>query len=138
MRLIRFRGKDIENGEWVYGFLTEGRRYNAITDDIESVPIIENLGSDNPAVEIAPNSLGQFTGLTDINGREIFEDDIVKVRVTDDRFKKNPRFRNGVVAFCKYDGGWTTGGFDDRFYPRRMEVIGNIHDNPELLEGGEK
>ena len=75
--------------------------------------------------------------LKDHKGHEIYEGDIVKVRVTNERFKKNPRFEIGFVSFDNYEGGWTNNVYF-RFLPHRMEVIGNIHDNPELLKGGEK
>lgn len=138
MRIIRYRAKvklpersivrkhEVPEGQWVYG---EPHTIDCPT------PHIHTANGDVGKQPIDKETLGQFTGVKDINGREIYEGDIVRVRVTNDRFKKNPRFRNGVVKFCKHDGGWENGCYY-RFIPERMEVIGNIHDNPELMEGG--
>lgn len=138
-REIKFRGKVkmpekrnfarqeyVPEGQWVYG---EPHTIDCPTPHIHTVDVGKQ--------PIDKETIGQFTGMTDINDRQIYEGDIVRVRVSNDRFKKNPRFRNGVVTFCKYDGGWTNGCYF-RFLPQRMEVIGNIHDNPELMEGGAK
>lgn len=151
MRTIKFRGKDTETDKWVYGFYL--RLEDIFRKPIEGKKRITNriyTGSADSCVapttgyefsgdwyEVDPDSIGQFTGLMDCKGREIYEGDIVRVRITNDRFKKNPRFRNGVVTFCEYDGGWTNGCYF-RFLPQRMEVIGNIHDNPELMEAAAK
>ena len=139
MRTIKFRAKVkmpekrnfarqeyVPEGQWVYG---EPHTIDCPTPHIHTVDVGKQ--------PIDKETVGQFTGMADINGRQIYEGDIVRVRVSNDRFKKNPRFRNGVVTFCEYDGGWTNGCYF-RFLPQRMEVIGNIHDNPELMEGGEK
>lgn len=138
MRTIKFRAKVkmpekryfarqeyVPEGQWVYG---EPHTIDCPTPHIHTVDVGKQ--------PIDKETLGQFTGMKDINGREIYEGDIVRVRITNNRFKKNPKFRNGVVTFCKYDGGWSNGCYH-RFLPERMEVIGNIHDNPELMEGGE-
>lgn len=142
MRTSKYRGKDVKTGEWKYGHLitlnvNDKTAYLIITDDYAVVDkelkpweIAFFLNVDIFMVD--PNTVGQFTGLLDKNGKEIYEGDIVNVRVTNDRFKKNPRFRNGVVTFCEYDGGWMVGCYY-RFLPKRMEVIGNIQDNSELL-----
>lgn len=139
MRTIRYRAKvklpedklilrkhEVPEGQWVYG--------EPHTIDCP-IPHIHTVFEGKQPID--KETVGQFTGMADINGRQIYEGDIVRVRVSNDRFKKNPRFRNGVVAFCEYDGGWTNGCYF-RFLPQRMEVIGNIHDNPELMQGGEK
>ena len=120
------RQEYVPEGQWEYG---EPHTIDCPTPHIHTVDVGKQ--------PIDKETIGQFTGMTDINDRQIYEGDIVRVRVSNDRFKKNPRFRNGVVTFCKYDGGWTNGCYF-RFLPQRMEVIGNIHDNPELMEGGAK
>lgn len=118
------RQEYVPEGQWVYG---EPHTIDCPTPHIHTIDVGKQ--------PIDKETIGQFTGMADINDRQIYEGDIVRVRVSNDRFKKNPRFRNGVVTFCKYDGGWTNGCYF-RFLPQRMEVIGNIHDNPELMEGG--
>lgn len=120
------RQEYVPEGQWVYG---EPHTIDCPTPHIHTVDVGKQ--------PIDKETIGQFTGMADINDRQIYEGDIVRVRVSNGRFKKNPRFRNGVVTFCKYDGGWTNGCYS-RFLPQRMEVIGNIHDNPELMEGGAK
>lgn len=133
-REIKFRGKSNHPESFSYGDFVFG---SLITRG-ELAPLI-NVYDENGSrdVRVDPETVGQFTGVKDINGREIYEGDIVRVRVTNDRFKKNPRFSNGVVTFNKYNGGWANGCYY-QFLPGRMEVIGNIHDNPNLPEGGEQ
>lgn len=130
-REIKFRGKSICEGQWIFGDL-----FRTDLDGEVAIQFYDEEDGWMTAI-VRPETVGQFTGVADINGRQIYEGDIVRVRVSNDRFKKNPRFRNGVVTFCEYDGGWTNGCYF-RFLPQRMEVIGNIHDNPELLEGGQQ
>lgn len=112
MREILFRGKRKDNGEWIEGY---------------------NLKID----EVAPETVGQFTGLIDKNGRHIFEGDIVDVEY-DIAYVGVAAERIGlfVVVFnygCfmkqKKDGGLF------HFIPSdKCKVVGNIHDNPELLK----
>lgn len=149
MRTIKFRGKKEENGEWVYGYyaaihVSDQSDSDQISQGIQSIPSILNddLGSRDRSNRqywntVVQKTVGQYTGVKDINGREIYEGDIVRVRVSNNRFKKNPKFQIGFVSFDNYEGGWTNNCYL-RFYPNRMEVIGNIFDNPELLEGGAK
>lgn len=155
MREILFRGVWTETGDWVKGFYVRlfderGNKSHRIypgyaeTDDGDYYP---------DWYEVAPETVGQFTGLTDKNGTKIFEGDIIK---TD----------NGIasaVSTVKY-GHHEPGMFYDllEMYllhrpkqlvfglfaestrgeqlfmvdsPKCIEVIGNIHDNPELLKG---
>lgn len=157
MRTIKFRGKRIDNGEWVFGFLfrttVDGMPCNCILngdslfDDTslpEYISMYFTLNKDLFVVVL--DTVGQFTGLYDKNGEEIYEGDVVKFA--------NPKygdelFRIGyedshIGAFCLCEAGEEDtsrfvaifGRFD--YEPFYCEVIGNIHDNPELLEGGEK
>lgn len=134
MREILFRGKRVDNGEWVDGYLAE-------TDCINSVVIDNSVGFKTyDEYQIHPESVGQFTGLLDKNGRKIFEGDVYEV----DFEKYVITFYEG--AFCagrilkdKYQSAplnWeprgTTGLTVDGF-SNFIEIIGNIHDNPELI-----
>ena len=142
MREILFRGKRADNGEWFYGYYTKARYYLngkemhiIFAPDVEAFPRCEFAGYE----EVIPETVGQYTGLTDKNGRKIFEGDIV---VFADFF--NDEIHRGVVYWCDlafwFDCTETEG--DEGIYSLAyisaniLEVIGNIYDNPELLKGG--
>lgn len=114
-RQILFRGKRVDNDEWVYGYLVEAT--NVITDKkatfiIEKDTTYFGYGEFTCAVEVIPETVGQFIGLTDKNGNKIFEGDIVYNGV----FKAQIEFSN------------------DTFFDDECKVIGNINDKEELLE----
>ena len=130
MREILFRGKRADDGEWVCGNLTIWSDKSASIDK-ESTEV-------SPLYAVVPETVGQYTGLTDKNGKRIFEGDIVAGAV-----HWLDRMKNGVVAFRDGSFGliWYRGEVE-QFNPFtsmcnvEYEVIGNIHDNPELLKGG--
>ena len=138
MREILFRGKRIDNGEWAVGYLgvfKDGTQiYVPFTEEEERKyrgHIFSAIGGLWYAVD--PSTVGQYTGLTDKNGKRIFEGDIVEGvdYDADDGF--------GVVcwndgAFEVGNGSWC-GTFHDNYFGRDFEIIGNIHDNPELMGG---
>lgn len=136
MREIKFRGKRKDNGEWVYGYLVK-----AVNGKTYIITMWDNEGTyeDRPRIlfiEVIPETVGQYTGMEDKNGTKIFEGDIITA------------WDLGVQASgdvrCRIDGFWymypswqneqfwylkpNKDGVDDG-----VEVIGNIHDNPELL-----
>ena len=119
MRTIKFRGKRIDNGEWVYGYLADEDYIN----DIDSI--------DLSSIKVDRDTVGQFTGLFDKNGKEIYEGDILFIGV-----KEGARIYNKV---CIKDGcfgyvGENTGELMPFcHYNVTEKIVGNIYDNPELL-----
>ena len=125
MRTIRFRGKDIETGEWLYGHFSQRLgHYPAI---VEPRPRDGKVMYYEIAVE--DKTVGQFTDLHDMNGNGIYEGDILCEVATNKRV---------VVAYEAPMFCYTDNDFGYKFlnHPENFIVIGNIHDNPELLKGG--
>ena len=133
MREILFRGKRVDNGEWVEGYLVKlGResfsdheRYGICK---KAIPIGGSGVCYNIKIdEVIPETVGQYTGLCDKNGNKIFEGDIVKVcgmNIDMVEFSCGCFVLKRQVYGCEFT--------HQCFYT--IEVIGNIHDNPELLE----
>ena len=158
-REIKFRGKaaDVEQpssgkmhkaGEWVYGNLCG----HPDKIEIEEVIRMSSKYWHIPSTIIDPNTVGQFTGLHDKNGKEIYEGDILVRRVINDgcgTHDKEPLevvFMNGAFGIrldrgkvyeefewiCKEHSWSSMGASGETKY--EYEVIGNIYDNPELLK----
>ena len=118
-RTIKFRGKSLYNDEWVYGYLLERN------DRTE----IYNVNPDGSLfwANVYPQTVGQFTGLYDRNGREIYEGDIMC------------EYGTGIFVEVVYDAPqfcYKDNDFGYKFlnHPENFEVIGNIHDNPESIK----
>lgn len=143
MREILFRGKRVDNGEWVQGSLVNNIFFRADTnsaipyiinpDEYEDYDCMDDIGE--LAVEVILETVGQFTGLLDKNGKKIFEGDILC----------DGKVGNGVVTYfdsvacfmAVHDGHevWDLNEGDPTRSTQLQytKVIGNIHDNPELL-----
>ena len=124
-----YRGKQKYNGEWIEGYLF------CIWD---KAYILWGTTNDIPnMVEVIPETVGQYTGLTDKNGKKIFEGDKVNVNTNKDTLCHRYEGRNLVIEFDEYHRFIANGRLA---YPLcnhyEWEVIGNIHDKPELLKGG--
>lgn len=127
-----YRGKQTDTGEWVEGWYCKapyGRW--PLRDTI--IPSVEDEAGHLVHVEINPETVGQYTGRDDKNGRKMFEHDIVRF----DRGTFVVMFADCRMGFCfsGLHGRGCVPGFSMAHW-EHVEVIGNIHDDPELLEGG--
>lgn len=138
-REIKFRGKRVDNGEWVYGDLIKRSNRICIWIDFERGGIEYGLN------KVDPETVGQYTGLKDKDGKEIYEGDVVRhtLNVGDNAYdgnkskvrisyvvwqnfravfaiQMNPFANNDLWKYCQNGGDAT--------------IIGNIHDNPELTQ----
>ena len=160
MREIIFRGKRIDNGEWAYGWpfadaadcsLKKAGKCQCPHDGSEY--FIVEWDDDFHEYEerqVIPNTVGQYTGLKDKHGKRIFEGDMIKP-FDDEVDKMVVEFHHGQFLLCLFgergymaEYGWEEEGNYGCFeaeplssYGHDIEVIGNIHDNPELLEDAE-
>ena len=131
MREIKFRGKS-DKYEWVYGNLSYRE------EDGNSAVFIEDQGFCGDLTSVERNTIGQYTGLKDKNGKEIYEGDIVRYHLTDERYKKNPRYSNLPIHYDERQARFEAGNiYWDTLRSGKVEVIGNIHDNPELIDDKE-
>jgi len=145
MREIKFRGKRVDNGEWVYGYPIIVSYKAWIKDINDTTTNPRRLGqnsADFRCVEVEKETVGQYTGLKDKNGVEIYEGDIVTACWYD--YEEPNHDMTGIVEFTE---GWMSywiADYDKKefselngqgYYHWTIEVIGNIYDNPELVEG---
>ena len=151
MREILFKAKRIDNGEWVEGSYLNCKGSTTYKHNIRTFD--DEWGVE--WVEVDETTICQYTGLTDKNGNKIWENDVV--RDTEDDMTMVVRWDDEELRFVLDDYGYTgcvmeygfdefagifdvvdTYGFNDfcKTVDKFVEVIGNIFDNPELLEGG--
>lgn len=147
MRTIKFRGKRVDNGEWVYGGFARRCR--------GAIPVI--LDSDESSVTfrvVLPETVGQFTGLLDKNGTEIYEGDVLQ-RIPNEQYSdatgipldmlREDIGEGGDLVFVRYDESQSSVMYlslSRKFNVHWLNtqyftIIGNIHDNPELLKQNE-
>jgi uncharacterized phage protein (TIGR01671 family) len=142
MREIEFRGKlshITANGRWVFGNLVITSNGNThIFQKVESEEDGHHVHFNDAPSWVDLETVGQYTGLKDSNGVKIFEGDIVRII----RYAPSENYNRGFIAFD--DGAYfiIRGGTLDSEYlyeceDEDIEVIGNIHDSPELLNGKE-
>ena len=127
MREILFHGKRADNGEWIEGDLLQ-TKYHSGHIEYQIMPQTPV----SSAYPVLPETVGQYTGLTDKNGVRIFEGDIV--RYVDTIHQVVFEQRNTTAYFGLVYSEIETIPFGHYQDLKQIEVIGNIHDNPELLE----
>ena len=134
MREILFRGKRLDNGEWIEGYYVRATHHwhkHGVHEDWIIAGAAANGGwfaiHERRAVD--PATVGQYTGLTDMQGVKIFEGDVVTMA---EEYGKIEYSETEAMFQVVFDT-WCTDF--DHYFGTDFEVIGNIHDNPELLEG---
>lgn len=145
MREIIFRGQTRRNGEkvwmdgrkvpssWVYGGVLQGTGSFSIIYGCDDVD--DKHASNLEKHVVYTDTLGQYTGLTDKNGTKIFEGDIVKAKQGKTEEIATIRFENGVFMVCPVFGKIYERNIWEYWYNDwDLEIIGNIHDTPELLD----
>ncbi|MCD8394519.1 MAG: YopX family protein [Bacteroidales bacterium] len=141
MRSIKFRGKRLDNGEWVYGSLTQFHHPDGDTATIATQGVSPS-GTINPSYCVNPDTVGQFTGLTDRDGNEIYEGDIVEMG--DLRYRvfykeSHAQFWATTEDFQSMTGGAKICDTSVLYFLTingTLRVIGNVFDTPDLLKGG--
>ena len=126
-REIKFRGKRLANDEWLHGCYIINRGEHFIAPDGIQPP-----GATAWDFEVDPATVGQFTGLTDECGADIYEGDILAAEDLDRSVTVVVEFRRGAFYLVDRAGGMAY--FIDEL--DHTAIIGNMHDNPELLKGG--
>lgn len=146
-RIVKFRGKRIDTGEWVYGSYHPHKEVmlciaskEQVESNLKALIIQDGMSDWNLTVpinthEVIPKSVGEFTGLKDKNGKEIYEGDICQYY--DKKYYIIEWALNiggmWLLSTIKYDNGPHGMGFEET-EQYELEVIGNIFENPELLK----
>lgn len=149
MREILFKAKRVDNGEWVEGYYYKiSETTYCFKEDYERKPVPEHhyilqermtdwgLPNQMVQIEIDPETLCQFTGLCDKNGKKIWENDILMAHL-DESCPEDATYETvewGVAGFVTHEAGSTEREHFDEFDLEHFEVVGNIFDNKELLQ----
>lgn len=131
MRDIKFRGKRPDNGEWIIGWLFQ--------DDDDHLPMIHQGGTLDVWEQVSENTVGQFTGMTDCKGFDIYEGDILATKCGDNIIDYAEVFwgddQSAFLVEYYNEEKQTTGnvGFLSEYDAARSYICGNVHDNPDWL-----
>lgn len=148
MREILFKGKRVDNGEWIEGgtYLYDPDLVNVCIGGYDYYKTEDGWQRDEYCCEVDSETVCEYTGLTDKNGRKIFEGDIVRFRHGGEFHDKGIWYRNYAIeyvnTFCTYGLRFRNKSIH---FPCKqatismhdVEVIGNIFDNAELLKGAD-
>ena len=131
-REIKFTGKEFETGQWIEGSLTTYPRYYPTITLVENAELIPKKRT----CVVLPETVCQFSEITDKNGNSIFEHDLILIHESESsyQFTVEVLFHKGMFCYknkaCGFTPLW--------YVSDRCEVIGNVFDNPELLKGSKQ
>ena len=133
MREILFKGKRKDGGKWIEGYYQ--KRYYLLGNEEH---LIFHADSYNvwEYAEVDPETLCQFTGLCDKNGNKIWENDILMAHL-DESYPEDTTYETvewGFAGWVTHEANSTDRQYLDEFDTEHFEVVGNIFDNPELLQ----
>lgn len=144
MKEILFKAKRTDNGEWIEGYLFDDGMLGEKRMFIGELVIAPYEGPirgkwtviANGFDEVDPDTICQFTGLCDKNGKKIWENDILMAHL-DESYPEDATYETvewGVAGWVAHETGSTDREYIDKFDLEHYEVVGNIFDNPELLQ----
>ncbi len=140
MREILFRGKRKDGCGWIKGYYIFRKIWES---DVHIIRTVDNGFDSYTEFEVLPETVGQYTGLTDKNDKKIFEGDIVHLYVGEHSISRYKGIDYNALVIFRDGGFCAIDGTEEDYALRRYnfvsqnlycEVIGNIHDNPELLK----
>lgn len=127
MREIKFRGKSLTSGKWIYGSL-----YNDGAEDYV-LPNLPQTAYDYEDYQVDLNTIGQYTGLKDKNGKEFFEGDIIIINRYNEKAVIDWNYELGTFTLRCHGYGIGLKPFGEWLQEFDLFLIGNIYDNPELI-----
>ena len=144
MRDVKFRAKRVDDGQWVYGSYLAHKECVEYVGNGRQAPVKHLILHDGFAAcslrlsveccEVDPATVGEFSGVYDKHGTPIYEGDIVRKRTYQGIKPCVVMFSFGCFH-CGFGGGSSTASHPYLLDDKNIEVIGNVHDNPELLDG---
>jgi len=147
MRKIEFRGKAVNGGAWVYGYYI----YDEIVREHLIIPVPTNADFRYAGIPVDPKTIGQYVSRTDKNNRGIYQGDIARAMHYIDRSTRKKEYLYHVIVWSERWLQWQSVNLAEINVPEKertgspplylyierndFEIVGNVHDNPELMEG---